>query len=386
MNIERKNPGQDKEGVVDEAVRAIREVRVPEGPPAEVVARVLAAGNREQSKFAKGRFNKMNRLMKIAAVILIVVGIGVGIMWFAEGSTSVAWADVGATFERARTICFTMTKEKGEGLEYSCRMMYSEPGLTRMESEGFIFIGDWANGRFLTLIPQSKTAHSGIVDELENPYHKNWLDHLREQIVGNKKVVELGTKELAGRTARGWRLQGKRATGTVWADAKTAELIRVEIEEGYGKWTMSDFEFDKELDESLFSLEPPDDYGLHTTATMKASEPRIEDVAGLLRIWAMGCDNRFPKNLHSWEFLKAVEDLDWRTVGGDEATLQDMMSRAFWLLYGESGWKYVGAGVALGDGDTAIFWHRRKGSEKYKVIYGDLSIKEMAKADLPKSE
>ncbi len=42
MNIERKNPGQDKEGIVDEVVRAIREVRVPEGPPAEVVESVLA--------------------------------------------------------------------------------------------------------------------------------------------------------------------------------------------------------------------------------------------------------------------------------------------------------------------------------------------------------
>ena len=148
-------------------------------------------------------------------------------MWFADGAASIAWADVGATLERARTICFTMTEEKGQALQYSCRMMYSEPGLTRMESEGFIFIGDWANGRFLTLIPQSKTAITGIVGELDNPYHKNWLEHLREQIVGSKKVKALGTKELAGRTVRGWRLQGKRATGTVWADAKTAELIRV---------------------------------------------------------------------------------------------------------------------------------------------------------------
>ncbi len=50
MNAKGNNFGQDRERVVDEAVRAIREVRVPEGPPADVVERVLAAGNREQSK------------------------------------------------------------------------------------------------------------------------------------------------------------------------------------------------------------------------------------------------------------------------------------------------------------------------------------------------
>ncbi len=61
MNIGRKNPGQDKDRVVDEAVRAIREVHVPEGPPAEVVESVLAAGNQEQNKFQKGRF-KMNEV------------------------------------------------------------------------------------------------------------------------------------------------------------------------------------------------------------------------------------------------------------------------------------------------------------------------------------
>ena len=63
MNAERKNSGQDREGLIDKAVRAVREVRVPEGPPADVVESVLAAGNREQDKPAKGRF-RMNRIIK----------------------------------------------------------------------------------------------------------------------------------------------------------------------------------------------------------------------------------------------------------------------------------------------------------------------------------
>ncbi len=174
-------------------------------------------------------------------------------------------------------------------------------------------------------------------------------------------------------------MEGKRATGTVWADAKTAELIRVEVEDEHGKFVMGDFEFNKQLDESLFSTKPPDGYGYHTTTTMTASEPSVKDVAGLLRIWAMGCEDRFPENLHSFEFPKIAERVDWSRVEGDDKELEAMISRAFWLLYGESGWKYIGAGVELGDATKPIFSYKPQGSDTYKIIYGDLTIKELPK-------
>ena len=40
--------------------------------------------------------------------------------------------------------------------------------------------------------------------------------------------------------------------------------------------------------------------------------------------------------------------------------------------------------VKLGDADKAIFWYRPKGAEKYRVIYGDLSVKDVAPENLPK--
>ena len=45
---------------------------------------------------------------------------------------------------------------------------------------------------------------------------------------------------------------------------------------------------------------------------------------------------------------------------------------------------YVGKGVELGDADTAVFLYRPKGSDTYRVIYGDLSVKDSAPEDLPK--
>jgi hypothetical protein len=44
---------------------------------------------------------------------------------------------------------------------------------------------------------------------------------------------------------------------------------------------------------------------------------------------------------------------------------------------------YAGAGVKLGDTETPVFWYRPKNSKTYRVIYGDLSIKDVAAEDLP---
>ena len=56
----------------------------------------------------------------------------------------------------------------------------------------------------------------------------------------------------------------------------------------------------------------------------------------------------------------------------------------FWTqLPAESNWRYAGEDVKFGDANTAIFWYRPEGSETYRVIYGDLSAKNVAQENLP---
>jgi hypothetical protein len=54
------------------------------------------------------------------------------------------------------------------------------------------------------------------------------------------------------------------------------------------------------------------------------------------------------------------------------------------VLKDENDWHYVGEDVKLGDGDSPICWYKPTGSETYRVIYGDLSVKDIAPEDLPK--
>ena len=43
----------------------------------------------------------------------------------------------------------------------------------------------------------------------------------------------------------------------------------------------------------------------------------------------------------------------------------------------------MGKGVKLGDNSRVVCWYRPKGSMTYRVVYGDLSIKDVATKDLP---
>ncbi len=53
-------------------------------------------------------------------------------------------------------------------------------------------------------------------------------------------------------------------------------------------------------------------------------------------------------------------------------------------LHADSDWHYLGKDVKFGDADKAMFWYRPKDSPTYRVIYGDLSVKDVAPENLPK--
>jgi hypothetical protein len=50
----------------------------------------------------------------------------------------------------------------------------------------------------------------------------------------------------------------------------------------------------------------------------------------------------------------------------------------------ESNWRYAGNGVKVNTPDMPIFWYRPAGSQMYRVIYADLSVRETTEDQLPK--
>jgi hypothetical protein len=196
---------------------------------------------------------------------------------------------------------------------------------------------------------------------------------------------------------QGFRVTEEDVINTVWIDPKTRDLVRVETEfinaPGMNV-VMTDFQFDVELDDSLFSLTPPAGY---TPIEVQADVSGVteQDLIEYLRAWSSWTkDGTFPPTFNPMELQKVSMDMEQQGKFGDGQTSEQQRGRDAMTMYrgimfltqlpAESNWRYAGEDVKFGDANTAIFWYRPEGSETYRVIYGDLSVKDVAAENLPK--
>ena len=145
------------------------------------------------------------------------------------------------------------------------------------------------------------------------------------------------------------------------------------------------------MDESLFSMEVPEDYTVNQSELDLMSATEEEFIEGL-RIWAelLG-DGYFPTSVAVEEYIRQIPMIEKKFEQlelSDEEKLQLGLKLNRYLLFirffkGEGKWHYAGNGVKLGDAEKAIFWYRPTGSETYRVIYGDLTVEDATPENLP---
>jgi outer membrane lipoprotein-sorting protein len=239
-----------------------------------------------------------------------------------------------------------------------------------------------------------------------------------------QKAERLGKKEIDGREAVGFRTHSEMGDMTLWADPETARPIRIELAgEMFAdvRMVMNNFRYDVDLDPSLFSLQPPAGY---STQAMNMTMPVEEDLLRTLRTVAEHSKGVFPAKLgmnkEVMESLMAVlkpemdkleaeiDKLAAKYGGKDKfkakygkepppgmmaefmKTGMPLMQKQmqgimfYTMLKPENDSHYVGAGVKLGTPDRPILWYKPTGAEKYRVIYADLSVKELAPDDVKK--
>jgi hypothetical protein len=205
---------------------------------------------------------------------------------------------------------------------------------------------------------------------------------------------KIGTRQIDGRTAVGFSAGRGNEGITIWADQKTALPLRIEFNMGDQKWILKNFEFDVPVEDSLVSMDVPDGYTLKTTQIDLADATEQDFIAGL-KVWAeLFLDGRFPERLTAEEYMKQVPLLEGavkaRNLSESDAEqmgvqfIKGMMFNNLFEAKGHRDKHYAGSGVKLGDAKTPIFWYRPKDSQTYRVIYGDLSAKDVAPENLPK--
>ena len=381
------------------------------------VVRLLAADN---ARAITERILKMNRIPRIAAAIIIAAVAGtVAFLTLGDGGTSIAWADVQQRIRNARTMTLKATMEM-EGLpkwmekagltNMEMTMMFKSPGLMRQEMamgpSKSITIMDIQQNKMIVLAEAQKRAI--VIDLTELPAEARKKQGEQDFLGRIKKLIEesgteLGDKKIDGRAVKGYRVEKGKQVFTVWADAKTAQPVEVNMTmfQGETKMTMSDFRFDVELDDSLFSVEVPKGQGYTVSKEqMEIKEPSADDLVEMLRIWTQVRGGTFPDALTPGGFTK--DTMSFVTAGkdgklekqksvkeffekADGPTISLVITRAIVLIAQHGEARYAGKGVKLGDAKTAIFWYRPQDSETYKVIYGDLRIEDVAEDDLPQA-
>ncbi len=334
--------------------------------------------------------NRMTQFTSAAAILIVSA-----IIFSLSVSPSVTFADIIKPFMEAETFAFDLFIGGEGGPSMHERVKGNRYRRTVSNMPNIALIIDADAGQLLRLDTAGKTA--SLVD-IAGPIKKHAQDYIalvrdsiqRQMADANVEPEEDSELQIDGRKTIEYSIGDASERVTIVADAKTGQLLQIEMESGH---ILKNFEFDIEISDQEVSLDPPAGYTMQQTQ-MDFSNLSEKDLVEGLRVWAkyLG-EGTFPSELSKRAYMENIpllrQSLKNQSVPLAEADKYGKyyMQSMFFLQtihFSPSDWKYVGADVKLGDAETAVFWYQPEGSDNYRVIYGDLSVKDVAPADLPK--
>ena len=261
----------------------------------------------------------VSRIAIAAIFVLAVIGVA---FWFHIGGTQYAFADFIKPILEAKSAKFKATFERNGKQNATANCMVLAPCRSRRELQQLgqpmeIQIADTSKGVGVMIDSAEKTVVINKVVGLSRELASmNILEEMRSLILDVRKPdvkrESLGEKEVDGRRAVGWRVSGPGlhepgATATIWGDPQTGLPIRIESYSALEgtKSTLSDFVFNVDLDESLFSIEPPTGYTVQTVE-IDASQPTEKDLITLLGEYGKLMNNAFPEALEMNRLLHTL--------------------------------------------------------------------------------
>jgi hypothetical protein len=333
-------------------------------------------------------------ITRIAAVAAIIVVAALGINYIM--APSVTWAQVIEPILNAKTVIFDLILgDEDTGIVSHEIVVGSRLRRTMSNMLTITMIIDTDNEKLLALDTDAKTAAYADISGDLGERHRSFIKFVRQIIsqLQEGQVEQLDEQVIDGQKAVVFVGKGRNEAVTIWADPETAHPIRIEAQIGQEfSFIMKNFEFNADINESLMSMEVPDGYTLEEKG-LELGNASEEDFVESLRIWAeiIG-DGTFPDTIGTENAMKQMPVLVQKVTAmqvSEEKGTQIGMSFAKGMLFhqtieSQGQWNYAGAGVKLGDAKTAIFWYQPQGSDTYRVIYGDLSVKDVSPEDLPK--
>lgn len=379
--------------------------------------------------------SKMTKVA-VAAVIVIVVGVGINYYGGSVDVASVAWADVAERIEqmpshivRARMVG-RCEGEETPFMELDLIKYYSaEYG---MREEMYDAFGNMANQIYIlakekisvTVVPVLKEFKVVALSDEQLRMFGMSMEQVIEQLKSDR-YTELGRKMVDGVVVEGIEFGDARflteaypfvidsVVARLWVDIETNLPVQMEAEivsrDKFATiWTggkplraeavVDEFEWDAELDWSTFEPNIPDDYVLVSDEMDSADEGKA--VVGLETFGELTA-GAYPSELDMMTVLQEgcpviqgyIDEVGDCTLIEDEIEeMRNMLLsvKATCLLYAElvregKDVAYYGDSVSVGDeGQVLMRW--KVSDDEYRVIFGDLTAENVGEEQLVELE
>ena len=147
---------------------------------------------------------------------------------------------------------------------------------------------------------------------------------------------------------------------------------------------MTNFEFNVDLDKSLFNIEIPQGYNV-ADLNVDLSTPSEGELITALRMCTDVSNGEFPSGFDAFSMGKYAatyvhkKGLDKQEATADQLQETIKIARGFQfvlMLPKEADAQYARTGAKYGDAERAVLWYKSIDSDKYRVIFADLSVRE----------
>ena len=419
-------------------VDAFVDLSVPTGPDNEANQRLVAALRREEaipvelSTPSKQGARTMRRITSLAAAVLSAVAIGWIIMQM-SANPSQAFAAMLEQIQTIRTATFT-TEIAMEGLsEPAIKTTLLEPAWMRQDIHikdvEFVQIFNMREGRAMSLSPKDKVATLIEISGIDEHQRKmNIIEDFRK--IAGEDATFLGRENVDGISTLKYQVDQQGEYFVVWLDPASNLPVKVEMtdvadpKQASSRLTMTDFVWNAEIDESVFTFEPPEGYELKQHA-LDAGDSGVDRFVELLRFIVRLNNDEFLEELNTMTIVTTIQkqvmkqdgtkeereksakeklayalnrpdlvdmDLKQRMEYGTELAQTFSHGAAFMeSIWQTQHWHYQGKGVKLGEADKIVAWWYPK-KEKAEagadldtahVLYGDLRIETMSVDEWP---
>jgi outer membrane lipoprotein-sorting protein len=339
--------------------------------------------------------------LKVAAAVVVAGGL-VHVARPPKASATV-FEEVARKLRDAHTIVYRATstlegEPKAVG-SMKVRLFYRVPGLMRVETDiaggAAVSILDGARGRMVILDAAKKSAI--VLENVKPPEDlaAQTVEELRN--LPGKDGKPAGRERIGDVDAEGYRVEERGGTIVAWVDPKTRLPVRIDVDQTVAdkrvRATLTDFQLDPPLDDALFRADPPEGYAVRTMNGGIIFDKPEAAVVRVLRAFAEHNGGAFPTRLDNINGYKSLEPAFPKAKQGEKPSIANLDPKALELamalgrvmvLRNElKGYGYKAEGAKLGDAGKIVFWYKPEGSEKYRAVFGDLHVGDVAADALP---